>query len=210
MEQAEQQRGEHRAAGRADVGFGQRAVAARAVPVGQDGLGDGEQDRAGEAEDSGAEHGQGDRAGRAEQGGASHGAGRRGPQQRRPGQAAREPGEADPGEGRAGRPQRRIHAEHGVGEVQFGLQQGEFGPVRVEPERVDGDRAVTEQRRRVPAEGLAAAARSCQRRLAGACLLAGVRGVSVCVSIHNYSVGHGSTTEPAHPAPGPFPAASGF
>src|SRR6185437_11225221 len=30
LEQAEQQRGEHRAAGRADVGFGQRAVAARA------------------------------------------------------------------------------------------------------------------------------------------------------------------------------------
>ena len=57
LEQAEQERGKHRAGGRTDVGFGQRAVAAFAVPVGQDRLGAGEQGSAGEAEHHGAEHG---------------------------------------------------------------------------------------------------------------------------------------------------------
>ena len=155
-EQAEQERSEHRAGGRAHVGFGQRPVAAFAVPVGQDGLGADEHGSAGAAEYRGAEQGQRDGAGRGEQAGTGRGACRRVPQQRRAGQAARESGEAEPGEGRAGRPQRRVHAEHGVGKVEFGPQQRQGGSERVQPERVAGQRRVAQQRRRVPAKGLVA------------------------------------------------------
>src|SRR6185437_10376735 len=54
----------------------------------------------------------------------------------------------------------------------------------------------------IPAEVLATG-----RNLAGRTSLRGPRParqgqVSICVSIHKYSVGHGPTTEPAYPAPG--------
>jgi hypothetical protein len=154
LEQAEQKRGEHGTAGRADVGLDQRAFAPFAVPVRQDRLGAGEQRGAGEPEQRGAEQGDGDRVS-GEQARAGRGGGRRAPQQPRAGQPPRRRGKGRAGQQRAAGPQRRIHPDHGVGQVQFGPQQGQRGPEGVQPERVGGQRAVAQQRRRIPAEGLA-------------------------------------------------------